>query len=178
MNAEKRANSRGNSDENGRRAESQAPEKLLPTQQKPPLGASVGEIPRTRAAERRKPASSVDEILGDQLRDRVKAANSRLRAQMMGSILIELIPGGRKFLFDWSSDDFQMASSNAVQADCTMRLSEETLMRIALGELNPQVAMLSDKIRVSGKLSLAVYFFNLIVDSGDMGRDGAPSYGA
>jgi putative sterol carrier protein len=35
-------------------------------------------------------------------------------------------------------------------------------MAVRSGDLNPQVAMLADKIKVKGKIGPAVYLFNLI----------------
>jgi hypothetical protein len=53
-------------------------------------------------------------------------------------------------------------STSTAAVDCTIQLSEHTLLRIAAGELNAQVAMISDKVKVRGTSGLAVYFFNLI----------------
>jgi hypothetical protein len=46
--------------------------------------------------------------------------------------------------------------------DCVIRINQTNLLKIAAGDLNPQVAMLSSKIKVSGRASLAIYFFNLV----------------
>ena len=52
--------------------------------------------------------------------------------------------------------------STKVELDCYISLNDRDVYRIYRGDLNPQIAMLSDKIEVGGKLSFAVYFFNLI----------------
>lgn len=124
-----------------------------------------GEQPssKNQRLDRKKEALLPEEILSERLKEQTQLANARLRAQLTGSILIELTPSGKKFIFDWSGDNLTFGPCDGGQADCTIRLSGESLVRIAKGELNPQIAMLSDKLEVSGRLSLAIYFFNLIV---------------
>ena len=80
--------------------------------------------------------------------------------------MVELT-NGKRFGLDWRQADLVVAPlegdlSGHGAPDCTIRLSEDNLLRVASGDLNPQVGMLSDKIRVTGKVSFAVYFFNLI----------------
>ena len=48
------------------------------------------------------------------------------------------------------------------EGDCFISLSEPDFIEIARGELNPQIAMVSEKIDVDGKADLAMYVFNLI----------------
>jgi putative sterol carrier protein len=47
-------------------------------------------------------------------------------------------------------------------------MSEDHLKRIWQGELNPQIAMLSEKIRVEGRKAVAIYLFNLIAPPGHL----------
>ena len=123
---------------------------------------------RGRAQEPRRPAPvSVQELLGDSLLARARAADAKLRAQLMGSILLRFTNSGQRYLFDWSGDEPQAGPSDRESVDCIINLSEQTLLRIASGDLNPQIAMLSDKVNVKGRLSLAIYWFNLIVPGGE-----------
>lgn len=145
-------------------------------------GQAQAKAVRSRAPERRKAPASAEEFVLTELSERVRVANSRLRAQLTGTILLELTRSGKKFLFDWNTDAFSLVPTEGAPADCIIRLREETLQRISLGELNPQIAMLSDKIEVSGRLSLAIYFFNLVVPPAGMersrsGLEGYPSAG-
>ncbi len=48
------------------------------------------------------------------------------------------------------------------RVDTVICLSERSVMAIRSGDLNPQVGMLTDKIRVSGQIAPAVYIFNVI----------------
>ncbi|MFM1847500.1 MAG: sterol transfer family, partial [Pseudomonadota bacterium] len=79
---------------------------------------------------------------------------------------------GKKYGFDWRQDDLVVVPlqgdlKGVGAADCSIRLSEDSLLRVASGDLNPQVGMLSDKIKVQGKVSFAVYFFNLVAPRGN-----------
>ena len=109
---------------------------------------------------------TVDELLGETLRLRAQSADPKLRTQLTGSILVRFVNSGKRFLFDWSQDPLTMGATDRQDADCVIALSEATLLRIATGDLNPQIAMLSDKIEVKGALALAIYWFNLIAPRG------------
>lgn len=134
-------------------------------------GAEREETPRARPQsrpqpERRRAPSNADDVLIDELKARAQRAGPRLRECLLGTLLIELT-NGKKYGFDWRQGELLVAPlagdlGGVGPADCTIRLSEDNLLRIANGDLNPQVGMLSDKIKVDGKVSFAVYFFNLI----------------
>lgn len=121
--------------------------------------------PRPQPERRRAPANA-DELMLEELKARAQRAGPRLRECLLGTLLIELT-NGKKYGFDWRQGELVVAPlqgdlSGVGPADCTIRISEDHLMRVANGDLNPQVGMLSDKIKVIGKVSFAVYFFNLV----------------
>ena len=118
---------------------------------------------RGRSEEMRRPATSVTELLNEHLCQSAMAANPRLRANLMGTVMLSLSDSGEKYLFDWSGDTPSVALTDKGAADCCITLRGSDLLRISNGDLNPQIAMLSDKISVQGRASLAIYFFNLIV---------------
>jgi hypothetical protein len=116
--------------------------------------------------ERRRPPANAHELMLEEVKARAQRAGTRLRECLLGTLLIELT-NGKKFGFDWRQAELVVVPlegelKGVGAADCTIRLSEDNLMRVASGDLNPQVGMLSDKIRVQGKVSFAVYFFNLV----------------
>ncbi|RME62034.1 MAG: hypothetical protein D6780_00530, partial [Candidatus Dadabacteria bacterium] len=51
--------------------------------------------------------------------------------------------------------------SKDCQYECLIEIESYWLEKIFSHQLNPQIAMLSEKILVEGKATLAVYFFNL-----------------
>lgn len=116
-----------------------------------------------RRDDRPKRSGNARELLLEEVPRRAQHADDKLRSHLIGKVHVVLNGKNDRFSFDWSG---QVATGSQVSgdesADCTIRLSEDNLMRISSGELNPQIAMLSNKIRVEGKLEFAVYFFNLV----------------
>ncbi|MBX7138995.1 MAG: SCP2 sterol-binding domain-containing protein [Oligoflexia bacterium] len=124
--------------------------------------------PRPREGARRPGWRDVRELVMEELKERALRANERLRAQLNGSVGLTFSDTGKNYLFDWRQDkpaisEVEAAALSGSAPDCTIRISQRDLERIARGGLNPQVAMLSDKIKVEGRAGLAIYFFNLVV---------------
>lgn len=114
------------------------------------------------------------DVLCEELPNRAQRATLRLKPHLTCVLAVELTSSGEKFIFDWKGDEpkvspatngFTMASENpgdATVVDSIISLTEQSLMAVRSGDLNPQVAMLGDKIKVKGKVGPAVYLFNLI----------------
>jgi hypothetical protein len=142
--------------------------------------------PRGRM-ERRAPPNSVQELFANEIPQRASFADPKLRQHLTGTVLVKVqsFPDRRggsdrggadrgyerggdrrgseqRFLFDWTAEAARCAPSEATTADCVISVSETNLMRIAQGDLNPQISMLSDKVRIEGQASFAIYFFNLV----------------
>jgi hypothetical protein len=115
----------------------------------------------------------------DELPDRAQRAGLRLKPYLTARILIELSNSGERYLFDWREDAPKVsavprevsvtteevsaeAPTDKLSVDAHILLSEQHLMAVRSGDLNPQVGMLTEKIKVRGKVSPAVYIFNLI----------------
>lgn len=93
--------------------------------------------------------------------------SSKLRELLMGTVAVRVVDRSRAFVFDPKAEGFPVQESSgpgakSAKADCVIDLTETSLQRMWNGELNPQIAMLSDKVTISGKAELAVYFFNLV----------------
>lgn len=122
----------------------------------------------------RKPIQNGRDVVCEELPARASRAKVRLRPYLAGTLVIELTNLGEKFLFDWRGEEpkvspiegpVQLAqgeSSDSSSVECIVSLSEQNLMAVRSGDLNPQLAMLSDKIKVKGKVGPAVYLFNLV----------------
>lgn len=119
-----------------------------------------------REAERKRRFSNADELMGENLASRVKNANPRLRALLKGLIQVSLRGSSTAYHLDWRDDEPKVAKGAASSPDCLIQVNERDLIKIAHGELNPQIAMLSDKVKVEGRSEFAVYFFNLIAGTG------------
>ena len=123
---------------------------------------SAPKMQEHRPIEERRSFRNARDLLVDELYKRAQRANPKLRAQLLGSVLVQINGSKERFLLDWGSEDLRVEATDREHADCIIRISEDNLMKIAHGDLNPQIGMLSDKIHLQGSLNLAVYFFNLI----------------
>jgi len=114
------------------------------------------------------------DVLCEELPDRAQRAKLRLKPYLTGALAVELTNSGERFLFDWRGDDPKVTTlakdvtltlgegPDPSTVECVISISEQNLMAVRSGDLNPQVAMLGDKIKVKGKVSPAVYLFNLV----------------
>jgi putative sterol carrier protein len=101
-------------------------------------------------------------FLQEELSVRARKANPRLRSNLIGTLKVRIEDTREEFYFDWSADEFKQVTPIPETSDCKICLSGRNFMRIVRGELNPQIALLSDKIKLEGRPSLAIYFFNLL----------------
>ena len=128
----------------------------------------------------RKAINNGRDVICEELPDRAQRAALRLKPYLTSTIIMELTNSGERFLFDWRGDAPTVSpiaretaistdealgavvSPEKINAETHVLLSESHLMSIRAGDLNPQVGMLTEKIKVRGKVSPAVYIFNLI----------------
>lgn len=128
----------------------------------------------------RKPIETARDVVCEELPERAQRAALRLKPLLTGSFVFDFTNSGERILFDWRDDlpvtkalnkgvaitcdeakGFVM-SDKEINVDAVISISESNLMAIRAGTLNPQVGMLTDKIRIQGKVALAVYIFNVI----------------
>ncbi len=86
-----------------------------------------------------------------------------LRSHLTGVVALVTTDPGRSYRIDWSGERLVVEAGDAPNADCRVVLSQGDLMRVVRGDLNPQIAMLSGRIRATGNPEMAMYLFNLIV---------------
>ena len=78
------------------------------------------------------------------------------------------IGGSIKFVIDGNAifidgtGDSNVVSAEDKDADCTITTSLETLMQLQSGDLNPMMAVMGGKIKISGDMGLAMKLQNLI----------------
>jgi hypothetical protein len=114
------------------------------------------------------------DVLCEELPSRASRAKLRLKPHLTCTLAVELSSSGERFIFDWKGEEPTVVSAagaltvnvenpgEATLVDSIISLTEQNLMAVRSGDLNPQVAMLADKIKVKGKIGPAVYLFNLI----------------
>jgi len=122
----------------------------------------------------RKVIQNGKDVLCEELPDRASRAKLRMKPYLTGAFAVELTNSGDRFIFDWRGDDPKVAplakdvkltigeGTDPSMVESIISLSEQNLMSVRSGDLNPQVAMLADKIKVQGKVGPAVYLFNLV----------------
>ena len=86
----------------------------------------------------------------------------RLREHLKGKIQIKLSDSDRSFSLDWKKEELVVKEGEGGKPDCTVTLSEPSLLELASGKLDPQIAMLSDKVKVEGNSKMGMYLFNLL----------------
>lgn len=168
-----------------------APQERGAGAREPGRGRSMGRGSQSRGPapreERRPPPSSAEELLLSEIPHRLGRAELKLRQNLAGRIALRIMSGPERrssdnrnadsrgtetrYLFDWSGDSPSIKKQEAgqgkdaseqVSPDCTISIHEQVLLRIANGELNPQITMLSDRLKIDGQSSLGIYFFNLV----------------
>jgi hypothetical protein len=114
------------------------------------------------------------DVLCDELPSRAARAKLRLKPHLTCVLGLELSSSGERFIFDWKGEEPTVipataaltvnaeSPGEATLVDSIISITEQNLMAVRSGDLNPQVAMLADKIKVKGKIGPAVYLFNLI----------------
>jgi hypothetical protein len=122
----------------------------------------------------RKPIQNGRDVICEELPARASRAKLRLHSYLKAALVVELANSGDRFLFDWRGEEPKVTpyesrepvsisdGAGSAGVDSFVAITEQNLMAIRSGDLNPQVAMLADKIKVRGKMSPAVYLFNLI----------------
>lgn len=104
------------------------------------------------------------DFLNQELLTRAQRADPKLRSNLTGKVLIHLTDNNTKVLLDGSGQEVtvQKVENEDAASDCVIRLPDKNLMKIYQGRLNPQLAMLSGKVKVEKQATFAVYFFNLV----------------
>ncbi len=110
---------------------------------------------------------SVEELLTTVIRANAERDQVKLRPYMIGKIVFEMTDSKKNYVFDWTADKLRVEkvaqSAKEENIDCTISTTETTITKIANGDINPQISMLSNYVNIKGKVSFAVYIFNLII---------------
>lgn len=144
-------------------AQDEAPpaREVSPAESAPQPSESVEEEQPRRPALRVRPKNS-KELFLEAIPERSRFASANLKSHLSGKIEFEIKPSGVRYTVDWSGEELKSSEGSVDEAACTIKISEADLMRIVSGDLNPQVAMLSHRVFISGNPDHAVYAFNLI----------------
>lgn len=111
---------------------------------------------------------NVDDLLTNVITANASRAGVKLRPFITGKILFQITDTNKNYVFDWSGEKATSVllpkGQEEQNIDCYISVNENTMQKIASGDINPQIAMLSNKMNIKGKVSFAVYAFNLLTD--------------
>ena len=130
--------------------------------EQPSQGQSASKADEASKQDRQKVRKDSLEEFSDLVISRATAAHPTLKAVLAGTVEVFVKDRPFRAVFDFTASPPKRLDPGAKAADCCIETDERTLLRIHQGELNPQLAMVSDKMYVKGKAGLAVYFFNLL----------------
>lgn len=141
----------------------------------PPM---VDDEPEDAPEAPRREAKNSRELVLEELPARARRVQ-KLKSYLTGKIVIEIADKGERYLFDWtenepkcvevreilklrSIDESGKEATGTDGVDCIVRLKEHQLMAIQAGDLNPQIAIVNEKVKIDGRPGLAMYLFNLV----------------
>jgi hypothetical protein len=137
-------------------------------------GDDAAEAPAKAPPPPKKAVKSARDLFLEEVGGRSDRVEPTLKSQLLGTVVVEVTGNKGRYLIDGRGDSITVSEFQETPQlrkseqdpptaiDCVVRLSEPHLFQVRSGELNPQLAMLSEKIRVEGRIGLAVYLFNLI----------------
>ena len=105
---------------------------------------------------------AVEKLLFDQLGKGDGSHSKMLIDKLKGNLMVVLSEGAA-LVVSCAKDGIEVKKGDIKdKADCRIKIRAVDFLSISNGDLNPQIAMLSEKISIEGKTEMAVYFFNLI----------------
>ncbi len=107
----------------------------------------------------------MESLFLERLAARADRVEEKLREHLKGVVEICITNRDERYTCDWSGTEASVSKEKAEKVDCKISLDEKNLMRLSKGVLNPQIAMLSDKVDLEGDARLAIYFFNVLAGS-------------
>ena len=69
---------------------------------------------------------------------------------------------GGTWVIDTKSNPPQVKSGSSGQADCTITMKDEHFLAMINGEMNPQMAFMTGKLKVTGNMGLALKLQNIL----------------
>ena len=108
----------------------------------------------------------IDRLFFRTLQRNAAKRESKLRKHLASPIEFRIKEPLAVYSLDWSKEELVVSAEHSEKASCSVELSQKDLFEIVEGQLNPQVAMLSEKIGIKGDMSMAMYAFNLFVRRG------------
>lgn len=87
--------------------------------------------------------------------------NRRLKTHITGRIQLIVSGGKENYVLDWRGDDLLLNDGRDPEAECVIEIGERDLLDVIKGNSNFQIALLSDKVKLSGQVGMALYLSNI-----------------
>ncbi len=87
--------------------------------------------------------------------------NRRLKTHITGRIQLIVSGGKENYVLDWRGEDLLLNDGRDPEAECVIEISERDLLDVIKGNSNLQIALLSDKVKLSGQVGMALYLSNI-----------------
>lgn len=71
-------------------------------------------------------------------------------------------PAGGVWTLDLSVPGGQVTAGSLGKADCTITMQDENFVKLVTGQLNPQMAFMTGKLKVAGNMGLALKLQNVL----------------
>ena len=81
--------------------------------------------------------------------DKIASINAIYEFQIDG-------PTGGTWTLDLTAPGGQVKSGSAGNANCTVKMGDENFVKMVSGQLNPQMAFMTGKLKVTGNMGLAL----------------------
>ena len=112
----------------------------------------------------KKQTGPIQKLFEERAADMADDKRVRLMGVLSDSVQFYVKGTKERFFLKFDNGEFTCEEGIEKKPGSTITISEADIEAIADDRLNPQIAMISDKVKIEGKTALALYVFNIITD--------------